>query len=162
MNSRSALVTAAFLVRSPLTARARSSRSGSIDRFVAMCSPPHIILHIAAGGRHLFRWGREPASDRRPARVRGMSPETPRRVCWAGNEEPGIAAATRLLCRRHLGDKIGAYHSGQMGEPAGHFRPLVRAGFSRQKNRQSLPQETSEKRPALVYKYLIDILFLEF
>src|SRR5271155_822270 len=77
MNSWSALVTAAFLVRSPLTARARSSRSGSIDRFVAMCSPPHIILHIAAGGCHLFRWGPEPASGRRPARVRGMSPETP-------------------------------------------------------------------------------------
>src|SRR5271166_3572188 len=47
MNSLSALVTAAFLVRSPLTARARSSRSGSIDRFVAMCDPLHTWLHIS-------------------------------------------------------------------------------------------------------------------
>src|SRR6516162_7773142 len=49
MNSWSALVTAAFLVRSPLTARARSSRSGSIDRFVAMCISLHMLLHIAGG-----------------------------------------------------------------------------------------------------------------
>src|SRR5260221_7413951 len=47
MNSWSALVTAAFLVRSPLTSRARSSKFGSIDRFVAMCGPPHIMLHIS-------------------------------------------------------------------------------------------------------------------
>src|SRR5437868_3405544 len=57
MNSRSAFVTAAFLGRSPLTSRARSSKSGSIDRFVAMCvdlhtpiytRTPHLQLHLTA------------------------------------------------------------------------------------------------------------------
>ena len=47
MNSSSALVTAAFFVFSPLTSNAFSSNSGSMDRFVAMCQPPHIILHIS-------------------------------------------------------------------------------------------------------------------
>src|SRR5258708_4887965 len=46
MNSSRALVTAAFFVRSPLTSSARSSKSGSIERFVAMCESPHIWLHI--------------------------------------------------------------------------------------------------------------------
>ena len=48
MNSRSALLTAAFLLRSPLNSKARSSNSGSIDKFVAMCKPPHMILHNSA------------------------------------------------------------------------------------------------------------------
>ena len=31
----------AFFVRSPLTSSARSISSGSIDKLVAMCEPPH-------------------------------------------------------------------------------------------------------------------------
>ena len=45
MNSRSANVTAAFFVRSPLTSSALSRRSGSIERFVAMCCSLHTSLH---------------------------------------------------------------------------------------------------------------------
>ena len=48
MNSCNAFVTAAFLVRSPLTSRARSIRSGSIERLVAMCEPPHKDSHNQA------------------------------------------------------------------------------------------------------------------
>ncbi len=45
MNSSSARVTAAVFVRSPLTATARSRRSGSIARLVAMCEASHKISH---------------------------------------------------------------------------------------------------------------------
>ena len=40
MNSCNAFVTAAFFVRSPLTSRACSIRSGSIERLVALCETP--------------------------------------------------------------------------------------------------------------------------
>jgi hypothetical protein len=45
MNSSSARVTAAFLVRSPLTSTARSIRSGSRERLVAMYYSLQISLH---------------------------------------------------------------------------------------------------------------------
>ena len=48
MNSSSARVTAASLVRSPLTARARSSKSGSIARLVTMCASLHMSMHKTA------------------------------------------------------------------------------------------------------------------
>jgi hypothetical protein len=37
-----------LFVRSPLTSRARSIKSGSSERLVAMCKSPHISLHIEA------------------------------------------------------------------------------------------------------------------
>jgi hypothetical protein len=46
------LVAAAFLVRSPLSAKARSISFGSMDRFVAMCEFPHMSLHIMSWGRN--------------------------------------------------------------------------------------------------------------
>ena len=45
MNSSSAFVTAAFLVRSPLTARASSKSALSIARLVAMCGRLHTAAH---------------------------------------------------------------------------------------------------------------------
>src|SRR6058998_3076275 len=53
MNSVRARVTAAFLVRSPLTSTAFSKSLGSMDRLVAMCQPPHIILHTAGQGSRI-------------------------------------------------------------------------------------------------------------
>src|SRR5271166_4066374 len=46
MNSSSARVTAAFLVLSPLSFTARSIRSGSRARLVAMCRSSHTSLHM--------------------------------------------------------------------------------------------------------------------
>ena len=39
------LLTAAFFVRSPRSSSASSINSGSMERFVAMCGPPHTELH---------------------------------------------------------------------------------------------------------------------
>src|SRR5712691_12213490 len=50
MNSVRARVTAAFLVRSPLTSSAFSKSLGSMERLVAMCQPPHMILHTVGQG----------------------------------------------------------------------------------------------------------------
>src|ERR1019366_7429669 len=78
MNSCNALVTAAFFVRSPLTSSARSISSGSMERLVAMCEPPHISLHIcshksnrAMGGGRYVATGRL----RRPDRDQDSAPE---------------------------------------------------------------------------------------
>src|SRR5271170_8254080 len=54
MNSCSALLTAAFWVRSPLTSGARSIRSGSTEGLVAIYEPSHMTIHrllLAQGWR---------------------------------------------------------------------------------------------------------------
>src|SRR5436853_2098480 len=70
MNSSKARVTAAFLVRSPLTSTARSMSLGSRDRLVAMCDSLHISLHKAcAAGNAAGRGRRNAGASRRLARA---------------------------------------------------------------------------------------------
>src|SRR4051794_13255342 len=58
MNSSSAMVTASFIVRTPLTRRAWSSSAGSIARLVAMCAPLHTNLHSLWPGDEGRNWSK--------------------------------------------------------------------------------------------------------
>ena len=99
MNSFRALVTAAFLVRSPLTAKARSISFGSMDRLIVMCESPHMSLHQSVRPQRTL-----------PVRVKGASSSQKPSLSPERASTPPIGGAIvgRSIPRAELSDDTSA------------------------------------------------------